>query len=51
VRSALVVIDSPRFHFLRRIDKGPEPMNVQALVPKATIERFDVRIVCRFARS
>jgi hypothetical protein len=49
VRSEAIVFLTPVLDFLLRIGQRQKPVHVQALVAKATVKRFNVRIICRFA--
>ena len=51
VRAALVIVPSPGLDLGSGVGDGQEPVCVQALVAKATVERFYERIVGWFARS
>jgi len=46
-----VVIVSPFFDFPSDIVKGAEPVGRQALIPELPIERFNIRVIGRLARS
>ena len=48
---SLLVIPTPILKRFARVVKVFEPLRVQTLVPKAAVERLDVRIVDRLARS
>jgi len=45
----LVVVPTPILHLFACVRKAHEPVSVQTLRPKATIERFDVRIIRGFS--
>ena len=46
MRTELVVVPSPALYFVSGILKRHEPVHVQAFVPEAAVEGFDMRIVC-----
>jgi hypothetical protein len=48
--SQAIVFLAPVLDFLLCIGQRQKPVHVQALVAKATVKRFNVRIICRFAR-
>ena len=48
---SLLVIPAPILKGLARVVKTLEPFRIQTLVPKAAVERLDVRVVDRLARS
>jgi hypothetical protein len=50
VRALCVVIDPPVFDDLARLTDAGEPVLVEALLPKATVRAFDVRVLDRLAR-
>ncbi len=49
MRTELVVVPSPALYFVSGVLQRHEPVHVQAFVPEAAVERFDVRIVRRCA--
>jgi hypothetical protein len=49
MRALLIGVPAPSLHLLPGIFKAHEPMGVQAFRTKAAVERFDERIVGRFA--
>ena len=50
VRPTLVVLDPPSFDLRFGFLNGLEPVNIQALVPKRSVERFDEAVIGRLAR-
>lgn len=49
VRPEMSVIDPPVLDLLPWVVERQEPVRVEALIPEAAIERFDERVVGRFA--
>ena len=49
MRTELVVVPSPAFYFVSGVLQRHEPVHVQAFVPEAAVERFDMRVVRRCA--
>ena len=49
VRPGLVVVDPPRFDLPPRIGQVLEPVRIQALIPKASVETLDVAVLYRLA--
>ncbi len=49
MRTELVVVPSPARHYFPSILQRHKPVHVQAFVPEAAIEGFDIRIVRRCA--
>lgn len=45
MRTVLIVVISPYFQLFLRILQGDEPVGVEALFPKASVERFDVSVI------
>ena len=50
VRPNVVVVSTPSLHLRPGVVKRQEPMRVQALCPELAVERFNERVVRRFAR-
>jgi len=48
VRPLRVAVDPPVIDDLPRLVDGLEPVPVQAFLPEAPVEAFDVRVLCRF---
>jgi hypothetical protein len=51
VRPALIVVAAPRFDLGPSVGQRQEPVRIQTLVARATIERFYKGIVGRLARA
>src|SRR3954453_5503073 len=45
MRPSFVVVQPPRFDLSPRIGQVLEPVRVQALIPKASVEAFDVTVL------
>ena len=50
VWAVLIVVEPPRLDLRLRIRHGQELVDIQTLIPQAPVERFDERILHRFAR-
>lgn len=49
MRPKLIVVHAPSFDLRARIVKKKKPVQIDALIPRAAVERFDERIVCGFS--
>src|SRR4051794_13768653 len=49
MRPSLVVVQPPRFDLSPRVGQILEPVRVQALIPKASVETLDVTVLYGFA--
>ena len=49
--AALIIVEPPRFDDDLRLGKRGELVDVQTLVPQASVKRFNEGIFHRFARS
>ena len=51
MRTELVVVPSPALNFVSGVLQRHTPVHVQAVVPEAAVEGFDMRVVRRRART
>ena len=49
MRPSLVVVQPPRFDLSPRVGQILEPVRVQALIPKASVETLDITVLHRLA--